>query len=239
MWIDPSQRDEAQTNGYTVVDASTVVATHLSHLLQLHAHELLGHESVQQLLDMLAKTSPNLVETLVPKTLTLGVVVKVLQNLLEEGVPIRDLRSIAETLAEQGPRSQDPDVLTAAVRITLSRVIYQKINGMELILPAMTLDPNLEQLLLQSMQGAQEGGPGVEPGLAETLLNSLQEQTRRQELSGEPAVLLVAPLLRHWLAKFVRGSAPGLNVLSYNEVPATKQIKVIAAIGGEAWAKAG
>ena len=239
VWIEPAQRDDAQTKGYTVVDASTVVATHLSHLLQQHAHELLGHESVQQLLDMLANTSPNLVETLVPKTLSLGVVVKVLQNLLEEGVPIRDLRSIAETLAEQGGRSQDPDMLTSAVRTTLSRMIYQKINGMEEVLPAMTLEPNLEQLLLQSMQGAREGGPGIEPGLAESMLHSLQEQTRRQELSGEAAVLLVSPLLRRWLAQFVRGSVPGISVLSYNEVPAQKQIRVIATIGGEAWQKAG
>ena len=239
VWIEPGQRDDAQTKGYTVVDASTVVATHLSHLLQQHAHELLGHESVQQLLDMLAKSYPNLVETLVPKTLSLGVVVKVLQNLLEEGVPIRDLRSIAETLAEQGARSQDPDMLTAAVRATLSRMIYQKINGMEEILPAMTLDPSLEQLLLQSMQGAQEGGPGVEPGLAESMLQSLQEQSRRQELSGEAAVLLVSPLLRRWLAQFVRGSVSGISVLSYNEVPAQKQIRVIATIGGDAWQKAG
>jgi flagellar biosynthesis protein FlhA len=239
VWIDPAQRDDAQTKGYTVVDTSTVVATHLSHLLQQHAHELLGHESVQQLLDMLAKTSPNLVETLVPKTLPLGVVVRVLQNLLEEGVPIRDLRSIAETLAEQGARSQDPDVLTSAVRITLSRMIYQKINGMEEVLPVMTLEPNLEQLLLQSVQGAQEGGPGIEPGLAENMLHSLQEQTRRQELGGEAAVVLVSPLLRRWLAQFVRGSVPGISVLSYNEVPAQKQLRVIATIGGETWQKAG
>ena len=239
VWIDPGQRDDAQTKGYTVVDASTVVATHLSHLLQQHAHELLGHESVQQLLDMLAKSSPHLVETLVPKTLALGVVVRVLQNLLEEGVPIRDLRSIAETLAEQGVRSQDPDMLTAAVRTTLSRMIYQKINGMEELLPAMTLEPNLEQLLQQSVQGAQDGAPGIEPGLAENMLVSLQEQTRRQELSGEPAVLLVSPVLRRWLAQFVRGSVPGLNVLSYNEVPRAKQIKIIATIGGESWKKAG
>ncbi|MBT8116705.1 MAG: flagellar biosynthesis protein FlhA, partial [Gammaproteobacteria bacterium] len=239
VWIEPAQRDDAQTKGYTVVDASTVVATHLSHLLQQHAHELLGHESVQQLLDMLANTSPNLVETLVPKTLPLGVVVKVLQNLLEEGVPIRDLRSIAESLAEQGGRSQDPDVLTSAVRTTLSRMIYQKINGMEEVLPAMTLEPNLEQLLLQSMQGAREGGPGIEPGLAESMLHSLQEQSRRQELSGEAAVLLVSPQLRRWLAQFVRGSVPGISVLSYNEVPAQKQIRVIATIGGESWQKAG
>jgi flagellar biosynthesis protein FlhA len=239
VWIDAGQRDEAQTLGYTVVDASTVVATHLSHLLQQHAHELLGHEGAQQLLDLLAKNSPKLVETLVPKTLSLGVVVKVLQNLLEEGVPIRDMRTIAETLAEAGARSQDPDVLTGAVRVTLSRMIYQKINGMEESLPAMALDPKLEQLLLQSMQGAQEGGPGLEPGLAEGMLKSLAENTRQREMNGEPAVLLVSPVLRHWLSRFIRGAVQGLQVLSYNEVPDNRQVRVVSTIGGEPYAMAG
>ncbi|MEZ5542613.1 MAG: flagellar biosynthesis protein FlhA [Pseudomonadota bacterium] len=239
VWIDTGQRDEAQRLGYTVVDASTVVATHLSHLLQQQAHELLGHEATQQLLDMLAKSSPKLVETLVPKTLSLGVVVKVLQNLLEEGVPIRDMRTIAETLAEAGVRSQDPDVLTAAVRVMLSRMIYQKINGMEETLPAMALDPKLEQLLLQSMQGAHEGGPGLEPGLADGMLRALAENTRQRELNGEPAVLLVAPALRQWLARFIRGAVHGLQVLSYNEVPDNRQVRVVGTIGGESYAMAG
>jgi flagellar biosynthesis protein FlhA len=236
VWIDAGQRDEAQTLGYTVVDASTVVATHLSSLLQQHAHELLGHEGVQQLLDMLAKSSPKLVENLVPKTLSLGVVVKVLQNLLMEGVPIRDLRTIAETLAEQAPRSQDPDMLTAAVRVKLSRMIYQKINGMEENLDAMALDPKLEQLLLKSIQGGHEGGPGLEPGLAETMLQSLLENTRQQEAQGQTAVLLVSPQLRQWLAEFVRGSIRGLNVLAYTEVPENKQVRIVATIGGETYA---
>jgi flagellar biosynthesis protein FlhA len=239
VWIDPAQRDEAQSLGYTVVDAGTVVATHLSHLLQQHAHELLGHENVQQLLDMLARSSPRLVETLVPKTLSLGVVVKVLQNLLAEGVPIRDMRTIAETLAEQGARSQDPDLLTAAVRIALSRVIYQKINGMEESLPAMALEPKLEQLLLQSLQGAGDGGPGIEPGLADGMLRALAENTRRREMNGEPAVLLVAPALRQWLARFIRGTVQGLQVLSYNEVPDNRQVRVVGTIGGVAEAMAG
>jgi flagellar biosynthesis protein FlhA len=239
VWIDVSQRDNAQTLGYTVVDASTVVATHLSSLLQQHAHELLGHEGVQQLLDMLARTSPKLVENLVPKTLSLGVVVKVLQNLLMEGVPIRDLRTIAETLAEQAPRSQDPDILTAAVRVKLSRMIYQKINGMEENLEALALDPRLEQLLLKSIQGAHEGGPGLEPGLAETMLQSLLDNTRQQEAKGQTAVLLVSPLLRQWLAEFVRGAVRGLNVLAYTEVPENKQVKIVATIGGETYAMAG
>jgi len=239
VWIDAGQREEAQSLGYTVVDASTVVATHLSHLLQQHMHELLGHEGTQHLLDRLAKTSPKLVETLVPKTLSLGVVVKVLQNLLEEGVPIRDMRTIAETLAEVGVRSQDPDSLTAAVRVTLSRMIYQKINGMEESLPAMALDPKLEQLLLHSIQGTQDGGPGLEPGLAEGMLKSLAENTRQREMNGEPAVLLVSPVLRHWLARFVRGAVQGLQVLSYNEVPDNRQVRVVSTIGGESYAMAG
>jgi len=238
VWIDAAQRDEAQTLGYTVVDASTVVATHLSSLLQQHAHELLGHESVQQLLDMLAKTSPKLVENLVPKTLSLGVVVKVLQNLLMEGVPIRDLRTIAETLAEQAPRSQDPDILTAAVRVKLSRMIYQKINGMDDNLDAMALDPKLEQLLLKSIEGSHGNGPGMEPGLAETMLQSLLENTRQQEAKGQSAVLLVSPQLRQWLAEFIRGTVRGLNVLAYNELPENKQVRIVATIGGEAYAMA-
>ncbi|MDX2457121.1 MAG: flagellar biosynthesis protein FlhA [Gammaproteobacteria bacterium] len=238
VWIDVSQRDEAQTLGYTVVDASTVVATHLSSLLQQYAHELLSHEGVQQLLDMLAKSSPKLVENLVPKMLSLGVVVKVLQNLLMEGVPIRDLRTIAETLAEQAARSQDPDALTAVVRVKLSRMIYQKINGMEEILDAMALDPKLEQLLLKSIQGVHEGGAGLEPGLAEKMLQSLVENTRQQEARGQTAVLLVPPQLRQWLAEFVRGSIRGLNVLAYTEVPDNKQVKIVATIGGETYAMA-
>ena len=239
MWIDPSQRDEAQTMGYTVVDTSTVVATHLSHLLQQNAHELLGHEEVQQLLDMLARTSPKLVENLVPKALPLGVVVKVLQNLLEENVPIRDLRTIAETLAEHAPRSQEPDILTAAVRTQLSRMIYQNINGMESELPVMTLAPKLEQLLLQSSQGGSESGIGMEPGLAEHILNSLVTTAQQQEMAGQPAVLVVAPNLRHWLARFVRGSVPGLQVLAYTEVPDDKGVKIVATIGSESPVAAG
>jgi flagellar biosynthesis protein FlhA len=189
-------------------------------------------------MDKLAGSSPKLVENLVPKTLSLGIVVKVLQNLLMEGVPIRDLRTIAETLAEQAPRSQDPDVLTAAVRVKLSRMIYQKINGMEATLEALALDPKLEQLLLNSMQGAHEGGPGLEPGLAEAMLQSLVENTRQQEAKGQTAVLLVSPQLRQWLAEFVRGSIRGLSVLAYTEVPDSKQVKIVASIGGESYAMA-
>ncbi len=234
LWIDPTQRDQAQTTGYTVVDANTVVATHLSQLLQDHANELLGHEEVQHLLDKLSTSAPKLVENLVPDTLSLGVVVKVLQNLLQEGVPIRDIRSIAETLAEYASRSQDPDVLTAATRVALGRMIVQQINGMGAELPVITLDPNLEQLLHQSVQASEGGVIGVEPGLAERLHTALTESAQKQEVLGQAAVLLVSAAIRSMLARFVRHTIPSLHVLAYNEIPSDKQIKIIATVGQQA-----
>ena len=230
-WIQPAERDNAQTLGYTVVDASTVVATHLSELLQGHAHELLGHEEVQQLLDVLARTAPKLVEDLVPNTLSIGVVLKVLQNLLEERIPVRDMRSIAETLAEAGSRSQDPGALTAATRVALGRSIVQHINGIGLEVQVITLDPSLEQILQKSIQAVSEGGAGIEPGLAERMHRSLAEAVQRQEAAGQSAILLVTPPIRPWLAKLVRHSIPGLHVLAYNEIPDNRQIKVVANIG--------
>ena len=230
-WIQPAERDNALTLGYTVVDASTVVATHLSELLQGHAHELLGHEEVQQLLDVLARTAPKLVEDLVPNTLSIGVVLKVLQNLLEERIPVRDMRSIAETLAEAGSRSQDPGALTAATRAALGRSIVQHINGIGLEVQVITLDPSLEQILQTSIQAVSEGGAGIEPGLAERMHRSLAETVQRQEAAGQSAILLVTPPIRPWLAKLVRHSIPGLHVLAYNEIPDNRQIKVVANIG--------
>jgi len=231
VWISPSERDNAQTLGYTVVDASTVVATHLSELLQSHAHELIGHEEVQQLLDVLSKNAPKLIEDLVPKTLSIGVVLKVLQNLLEERIPVKDMRTIAETLAEAGARSQEPGALTAAVRVSLGRSIIQHINGMGPELQVITLDPSLEQILQSSIQAIAEGGAGIEPGLAERMHQSLAESAQRQESAGQPAILLVTPVIRSWLARLVRHSIPMLHVLAYNEIPDNKQIKVVANIG--------
>ncbi|WP_133716699.1 flagellar biosynthesis protein FlhA [Methylocaldum gracile] len=231
VWIEPDQRDHAQTLGYTVVDPGTVVVTHLSHLLQSHAHQLLGHQETQQLLDLLAKSMPRLVEDLTPKTLPLSVIVKVLQNLLQENVPIRDMRTIAETLAEFGGRSQDPGVLTAVVRAALGRLIVQKISGMEKEIPVLTLDPDLEQLLQKILQTAGHEGAGIEPGLAEQLHKSLDEKTQKLEMEGHPAILLVSSPVRPWLARFVRHSIPGLNVLAYNEIPEDRQVRVVASIG--------
>jgi len=231
MWIEPSQRDQAQTMGYTVVDANTVIATHLSQLIQTHAYELLGHEEVQHILDQLAKAAPKLVENLVPETLSLGVIVKVLQGLLEEGVSIRDIRSIAETLAEHGSRSQEPDVLLSAVRVALARSIIQQINGMEIEVPVITLAPELEQLLHHTLQASDGIGGGVEPSLAERLHEALLESANAQEQSGQPAILLVPAILRTMLSRFVRHTIPSMYVLSYNEIPTDKQIRIVATVG--------
>jgi len=230
LWIEPALRDQAQTLGYTVVDSGTVIATHLSQVIRQHAHELLGHEEVQQLLDRLAETDPKLVDNLVPKQLPLSVVVRVLQNLLREGVSIRSLRLIAESLAEQAPRSKNPDELLEGVRVALGRMIVQEINGLNEEFPVVVLDPELEQILLNSIRGA-AGAVGLEPGLAERLQQGLAEFTQRQELAGEVAVLLVSPNIRSWLARFIRRSIPALNVLSYNEVPDNKQVRLVSSIG--------
>lgn len=231
VWIDSMQRDHAQTLGYTVVDASTVVATHLSQVLQSHSNELLGREETQQLLDNLAKSAPKLVEELVPNALPLGVVQKVLQALLEEEIPIKDIRTIAETLAENAPHSQDPVALTTAVRVALSRSIIQSIVGMEEEIPVITLDISLEHILQQSLQVSADGGSTLEPGLAEKLLSSLQDASQRQEMAGQVAILLVSPPIRPMLSQFTKRTIPNLHVLSFNEIPDNKQIKVVSTVG--------
>jgi flagellar biosynthesis protein FlhA len=231
VWIGDEQREQAQALGYTVVDASTVVATHLSQLVQEHAHELLGHDEVQKLLDGLAKTSPKLVEDLVPKTVTIGTIVRVMQALLRDQVPVRDVRSILEVLAERAGKSQDPVALTAAVREALSRLIIQQINGLAEELPVITLEYSLEQILLRSFEGSGDAGNAIEPGLADRLARSLRDTHVRQEAAGQPSVLLVPAPLREFLARFVRHTHKGMHVLSYNEVPDSKQIRIVASIG--------
>ncbi|NRA83371.1 MAG: flagellar biosynthesis protein FlhA [Gammaproteobacteria bacterium] len=231
VWIAVEQREHAQTLGYTVVDAATVVATHLSQLLTNNASQLLGHEEVQNLLDILQRQYPKLVEGLVPDVLSLGVVVKVMQNLLHEGVPIRDLRTIVQTLVEYAPRSQEPDVLTAAIRISLKRLIIQEINGVDKEVSVITLAPDLEQMLHQSMQATGGDAAGMEPGLAERLQTSLATATEQLELEGMPAILLTSGVLRATLSKFVKNTIPGLRVLSYQEIPDDKQIKIVSSVG--------
>ena len=234
VWIGPDQRDQAQTYGYTVVDASTVIATHINQVLLDQSQELLGYEETQRLMDRLAESAPKLVEDLVPKTLPLGVVVKVLKNLLAENIPVRDIRTIAETLAAHGARSQDPGELTAAVRQALGRMIVNEISGISDELDVITINPSLEQLLQQAVQNANQNGVGLEPGLTENLQQAIGQVVQQQEAQGRTPVLLVAQVLRPLLAGFARQIAPALKVLSYNEVPDDRRVKIVATIGGEA-----
>jgi flagellar biosynthesis protein FlhA len=230
VWIDAASRDHAQALGYTVVDPSTVIATHLSFVIQSHANEILGHEEVQQLLNALAKSTPKLVEDLVPRVLPLSAVVRVLQSLLAERIPIRNIRTIIETLAEHAPRSQDPAVLLAHVRIALGRQIVQDIAGIAAELPVITFEPELERLLSGSLAG-NATSPGLEPGLAERLQQRVADASRRQEASGEPPVLLVPPPLRAQMARFLRAALPSLHVLAWNEIPDNRKVRVVTAVG--------
>ncbi|MEL7185161.1 MAG: flagellar biosynthesis protein FlhA [Pseudomonadota bacterium] len=226
-WIEAPQREEAQMLGYTVVDPATVVATHLSQLLQTNAHELLGHEEAQQLFDRLASVSPKLVEELTPKLLPMSTITRVLQNLLAESIPLKNIRKIAETLAEQASKSQDPDVLSAAVRVALGRSIVHNVAGTGVELPVMTLEPELERILNDSAQ--ENGNIGLEPAMVERLHQSLTEKAQSQEIAGEPAVLLVAPQVRPWMARMMK-NIRNLHVLAYNEIPDDRRIQMIGAV---------
>ncbi|MFC5594317.1 flagellar biosynthesis protein FlhA [Lysobacter niastensis] len=228
VWIQRSQRAHAESLGYTVVDAATVVATHLSHLVRERAAEMLGHDEVQQLLATLGRSAPRLVEDLTPKLLPLSVVVRVLQSLLAERVPVRQLRQIVEALLEHGASTQDPALLTAAVRTALGRFIVQELNGLGAELPVYTLAPALERVLQDSVSGQ---GAALEPGLAERLHQNLSECVTRQEGRGEPAVLLVPGGIRAAIARLVRHSVPALTVLAYGEVPEDKRLRLVGAIG--------
>ena len=228
VWIVPGQRAHAESLGYTVVDASTVAATHLSHVVRERASELLGHDEVQNLLSALGRSVPKLVEDLVPKLLPLSVVVKVLQSLLADRVPVRQMRQIVETLLEHGAHTQDPAALTAAVRVALGRFIVQELNGMAPELPVYTLAPALERVLQDSVSGQ---GAALEPGLAERLHQNLGDCVSRQESRGEPAVLLVPGGVRASVARLVRHSVPSLAVLAYAEVPEDKRLRLVGSVG--------
>jgi flagellar biosynthesis protein FlhA len=233
-WIDAGMREQAQAMGYTVVDAGTVIATHLNHVITSHAAELLGRQEVQQLLDHLGKESPKLVEDLVPKLMPLSTLQKVLQNLLAEGVHIRDMRTIIETLSEHAPQMPSPEDLTAMVRIALGRAIVQQIFPSAAELSVMTLDNRLERLLLQALQTSGADGAGIEPGLADTLAMQAAQAARQQEQMGLTPVLLVPQPLRALLSRFLRRTLPQLKVLSHAELPDSKTIRVTSLIGGQA-----
>jgi len=234
VWIDPTQRDMARTLGYTVVDASTAVATHLNKVLRDNAADLLSHDEVQQLLDKLAAKSPKLVEDLVPGKLSLGVVTRTLQNLLNESVSIRDMRTIAETLSEVASRTQEPDQLTSLVRPKLGRMIMQSLVDESSALSVMTLDPNLEQLLHNILQQTAPGqSMTMEPGLAERLFTALREGARAVEEMGHPAVLVVSPAIRPWLSKAARYRVSDMTLLSYSEIPDDQSVKVVHTVHAE------
>ncbi len=234
VWIDSNTRDDAQNRGYTVVDAGTVIATHLNHIISMHAAELLGRQEVQQLLDHISKDSPKLIEDLVPKQISLSVIQKVLQNLLTEGVHIRDMRTIVETLSEYASQTQDTNELTALVRIRLGRAIVQQLFPIGNEVAVMTLDSNLERLLTQAMQGNGTTGSAIEPSMAETLSRQAESAAKQQEQMGMTPVLLVSAPIRAALSKFLRRAVPHLRVISHEELPDSKTIRVTSLIGGSA-----
>ena len=230
-WIEPSQRDHARTLGYTVVDAPTAIATHLNSILYQAAPELLGHDEAQQLLDKTAERSPKLIENLVPNKLSLASVTRVLQNLLRDGVPIRDMRTILEVLNEEGAKIQDPDELTALVRPKLGRMIVQSLVDMTEEMPVMTLDPQLEQMLHNAVQQSHQTKTlTIDPELAENLFRSMRQESQKIEEEGKPAILVVSPAVRPWLANLARPRIPDLTVLSYTEIPEDQAVNVVATV---------
>ncbi len=236
VWIEPAQRDHAQSLGYTVVDAPTVIATHLNSVMQKHAWELLGHEEVQQLVNQLSKTHQRLVESIMPSPVSLSLLLRVLQNLLRENIPVRDLRTICEAMADMAQRTQDIDTLTAYVRVALARMIVQGVAGDQPEIAVITLAPDLEQILLQSVQQAKGSGGTdadavLEPGLAERLRRNLSEAAAKMEMAGKESVLLVSMGIRSMLARFARYSLPGLTVLAYNEIPDNRKVTIFATAG--------
>lgn len=236
-WIETTLKERAQSLGYTVVDASTVVATHLNQVLGQHAHELIGHEEVQELINQLSKSQAKLAESLVPDAVTLSQLLKILQNLLLEHVPIRDMRTIAEAISSHQPPSQDILILTQAVRVGLRRLIVQGLVGSDNNIPVITLDRELEQLLLRTVQQAHKDGNSdalmIEPSLADQLQSSIAQTMGRLEAEGKPTIILVAPMIRHMLARFLRAGVEPVSVLSYQEIPDNKQITVVATLGGK------
>ena len=234
VWIEPSQRDRARTLGYTVVDPPTAIATHLNSLLYGTASELLGHDEVQQILDKTAERSPKLVENLVPGKLSLAVITRTLQNLLRDGVPIRDMRTILEVLNEEGGKTQDPDDLTAMIRPKLGRMIVQSLVDISDDMPVMTLEPQLEQMLHNAVQQSQQSKTlTIDPELAEALFKSMRIEVQKIEDQGQPAILVVSPMIRPWLSNLVRPRIQDLTVLSYTEIPEDQSVNVVATISAQ------
>lgn len=230
LWIDPSQRDAAQTAGYTVVDSSTVIATHLSQLLKNNAAKLIGQDDVQQLLERLKQTAPKLVENLVPNTMSLADVTRVVHSLLDEGVPIRDMRTIAETLSIHRGLENKPEELVAQVRVALGPSIFQSVIGGAQELPVMVLDPQLEQMMSSAVQNNQGV---IEPNLLDTMVKGIGEAAGKMEAEGASPVLLVSGIIRGFLSKLLRGRMSNFYILAYEEIPGDKNIRVVTTVGGQ------
>jgi flagellar biosynthesis protein FlhA len=230
IWIDANLQEHAQSLGYTVVDAGTVIATHLNHIMSSHAAELLGRQEVQTLVEHIGKESTKFIEDLVPKVIPLTTLQKVLQNLLEEGVHIRDIYTIIESISENIGKSQDPIYLTSVVRIAIGRAIVNQISPGSQEIPVMTLDTQLEKLLMQAISNNSDES-AIEPGLAETLTNETSKASRIQEDLGFTPILLVPGPMRNMLSQFLRRKLPQLKVLSHSELPSTRNIRVTNLIG--------
>lgn len=229
VWIEERQREAAQMAGFTVVDCSTVVATHLSHLMQLHAAKLLGRVETQQLVEHVTKLAPKLIEDVVPKMVGIPSLQKVLQLLLEEGVHIRDMRSIVESLAEHAATVTDPSELARRIRIHLAPAIVQQIYGPVRELDVIALEPDLERLVSQALNSPH--GAALDPGVADTLTRRAAESAKRQEDLGHPACLLVPDMIRAPMARLLKRAAPRLRVLGHSEIPETHSIRIGSVIG--------
>jgi len=231
VWIDPEMKEYAQAVGYTVVDPSTVIATHLNQVLQSNADELLTFEIAQEMLDRISEQSPKLVEDLIPEQLPLSSFVKILQNLLGEGVPLRDMRSILETISESTTLSKDPSTLTALVRSRLGRLIVQQLNDGDSELEVMTLQPELEQLLCNLVSAAPSSDDvALEPGLSGSLFSAINDSVDAMEAEDRVAILVVSPLIRSWLAKLLRRTTKRITVLSYRELPDDQSVSIVKSI---------
>ncbi|MBC7994890.1 MAG: flagellar biosynthesis protein FlhA [Rhizobacter sp.] len=231
VWIEERQREAAQMNGFTVVDCSTVIATHLSHLMQLHAAKLLGRVEVQQLVEHVTKLAPKMIEDVVPKMVSIPSLQKVLQLLLEEGVHIRDMRSIVECLAEHSSTVSDPAELSRRIRIHIAPAIVQQIYGPVQELEVIALEPELERLVTQALNSPH--GAALDPGVADTLTRSAAQSAKRQEDLGHPACLLVPDMIRAPMARLLKRAAPRLRVLGHSEIPETHSIRIGAIIGAQ------
>jgi flagellar biosynthesis protein FlhA len=232
-WIDTSQSDVARGLGYTVVDGATTMATHLSVILQRSAHELLGQDEAQQLLDRVAKSYPKLVTNLIPNKIQLSTVTQILQNLLSEGIPVKDMRTIIEALTISKSDASDADALTAEVRPKLGRMIIQPLIDPAGKLTVITFAGDLERILESSHQKSDGAQVILEPKLAESILEALADNAHQIQEKGAVPVLVVSPNLRQWLAKFVKLRVPELNVLAYTEIPEEQKIELFGSIGGE------